>query len=183
MIRRVTFAALACAAAALGSGAAEAHGPSRLKLVMEQKLDATPDEVWAVIGDFHDMSWHPAVASQTGEGGYEPEVGKRVLHLKADAGDPTISETLTKINPEKRTYSYMITEVDPAVLPVTNYASTLTVKDDGGMATVEWKGGFYRGYPNNDPPAELNDDAANAAVTAIYQAGFDALVERFGARE
>lgn len=183
MIRPLAFVALACAAAGLGAGAAQAHGPSRLKLVMEQKLDATPDEVWKAIGDFHDMSWHPAFASQTGEGGYEPEVAKRVLHLKADSGDPTVSETLTKYNPEKRTYSYMITAVDPKVLPVTNYASTLTVKDDGGKATVEWKAGFYRGYPNNDPPPELNDEAAMAAVTAVYQMGFDALVERFGNRE
>lgn len=183
MIRQATLVGMLCAAAGLGAGAAQAHGPARLKLVMEQKLDATPDEVWAVIGDFHDMSWHPAIASQTGDGGTEPEVAKRVLHLKADAGDPTISETLTKYAPEKRSYSYMITAVDPAVLPVTNYAATLTVKDDAGKALVEWKGGFYRGYPNNDPPAELNDEAATAAVTAVYQAGFDALAERFGARE
>lgn len=182
MIRRLTFAVLAVAAG-LGTGAALAHGPSRLKLVMEQKLDATPEEVWAAIGDFHDMSWHPAIASQTGEGGHEPEVAKRVLHLKAEAGDPTISETLTKFDAGKRTYSYMITEVDPQVLPVTNYASTLTVKDDAGKATVEWKAGFYRGYPNNDPPAELNDEAATAAVTAVYQAGLDALADRFGSRE
>ena len=39
---------------------------------------------------------------------------------------------------------------------------------------------FYRGFPNNDPPAELNDDAAVAAVNGIYQAGIDALAERFG---
>jgi len=37
-----------------------------------------------------------------------------------------------------------------------------------------------RGYPNNDPPPELNDEAALAAVTGVYQAGLDALVQRFG---
>ena len=46
-----------------------------------------------------------------------------------------------------------------------------------------WKGGFYRGYPNNDPPANLNDDTAMAAVDGIYQAGLDALAERFGKAE
>lgn len=182
MIPRIAFAALLCAAG-LGTGSAQAHGPVRLKLVMEQKLDASPDEVWAAIGDFHDMSWHPAIASQTGEGGNTPEAGRRVLHLKADAGDPTISETLTKYDPEKRSYAYTITEVDPRVLPVTNYASTLTVRDEGGKATVEWKGGFYRGYPNNDPPADMNDEAAIAAITGVYRAGLDALAERFGKRE
>ena len=77
----------------------------------------------------------------------------------------------------------MITQVDVAVLPVTNYAATLCVNDEGGKAKVVWKGGFYRGYPNNDPPAELNDEAATAAVTGIYQGGLDALAEKFGRAE
>ena len=67
MIRQAILVGMLCAAAGLGTGAAQAHGPVRLKLVIEKKLDTTPDEVWAVIGDFHDMSWHPAIASQTGE--------------------------------------------------------------------------------------------------------------------
>ena len=54
------------------------------------------------------------------------------------------------------------------------------VKDEGGKANVVWKGGFYRGFPNNDPPAELNDEAATQAVTGVYRAGLDALVEKFG---
>ena len=79
-------------------------------------------------------------------------------------------------------YSYRITEVDVEVLPVTNYSSHLTVKpQDGGGALVEWRGAFYRGYPNNDPPEHLNDAASIAAVSGVYQAGLDALVERFGA--
>ena len=178
MIRR---AVLSMMLAALALPAA-AHGPVRLKLTLEQKLDATPDEVWAAVGNFQDMSWHPAVASSTGTGDNTPNEATRVLTLKAEGG-PTITEALTKYDATKRSYSYMITEVDTAVLPVTNYASTITVKDDGGNATVEWKGGFYRGFPNNDPPAALNDEAATAGVTGIYEAGLKALAERFGARE
>ncbi|RDW14604.1 SRPBCC family protein [Paracoccus thiocyanatus] len=168
------------------ASAAQAHGPARLKLEMQQKLDATPDDVWAVIGRFDDMSWHPAIASLelTGDGtADQPEKSTRVLHLKSDAGDPTITEVLSKWQPEKRCYAYRIQAVEVTVLPVTNYASTLCVKDEGGKALVHWKGGFYRGYPNNDPPAELNDDAANQAVGGVYQAGLDALAERFGAAE
>ena len=51
----------------------------------------------------------------------------------------------------------------------------------GGGSLIEWRGAFYRGYPNNDPPPELNDEAAIAAVTGVYQAGLDALTEEFGA--
>jgi hypothetical protein len=61
-------------------------------------------------------------------------------------------------------------------LPVTNYAATLLVKPgEGGRAVVEWRGGFYRGYPNNDPPPELNDEAAEKAITGVYRAGLSSL--------
>ncbi len=41
-----------------------------------------------------------------------------------------------------------------------------------------WRGAFYRGYPNNDPPPELNDDAAIAAVTGVYKMGLEALKKK-----
>ncbi|WP_199258570.1 SRPBCC family protein [Paracoccus binzhouensis] len=178
--------ALTLAATMALAGTAQAHGPVRLKLTLEQKLDATPDEVWAAIGKFDDMSWHPAIARTeiTGDGSTDqPEKSERVLHLKAESGDPTITEVLSKWQPEKRCYAYRIEKVEVSVLPVTNYASTLCVKDEGGKALVSWKGGFYRGYPNNEPPPELNDEAAIQAVTGVYQVGLDALAERFGKAE
>lgn len=176
--------AVALGAALAVAGAAQAHGPSRQKAEMTEVLNATPDEVWAAIGRFDDMSWHPAVASteMTPEGAPAdvPDQSTRILHLKAESGDPTITEQLIGRDPEKRMYKYMITDVAVEVLPVTNYSSTLQVKDKDGKAEVIWKGGFYRGFPNNNPPDNLSDEAAVAAVTGIYQAGMDALAERFG---
>ncbi|MCF3974326.1 SRPBCC family protein [Paracoccus salsus] len=167
--------------------AAAAHGPSRLKTEMSVTLDATPDEVWEVIGRFDDMSWHPAVASteMTPEGAPAdiPDESTRILHLQAESGDPTMTEQLIQIDPENRMYKYMITEVAVEVLPVTNYSSSLQVKDKDGKAELVWKGGYYRGFPNNDPPENLNDAAAEAAVAGVYQAGLDALAERFGTVE
>ncbi len=183
-MNRILTAALAATLALTGT--AYAHGPARLKLQLEEKLNASPDQVWEVIGKFQDMSWHPAIASLeiTGDGSVDqPEKSVRVLHLKADSGDPTITERLSKWQPEKHCYSYRIDAVEVTVLPVTNYAATLCVKDDGGKALVVWKGGFYRGYPNNDPPADLNDEAAIKAITGVYQSGLDALAERFGKAE
>lgn len=79
-------------------------------------------------------------------------------------------------------YSYRIDKVDVKVLPVNNYSSTITVLPaEGGKSTVEWRGAFYRGYPNNDPPPELNDDAAIKAVTALYRKGLDNLKKKFEA--
>lgn len=158
--------------------AAQAHGPTRQKVTLTQEVAAPPAEVWAAIGNFQDMSWHPAVFSTNGEGGNAIDA-TRLLTLGQDGG-PTIAEVLYKFSDEKMSYSYRITDVKVEVLPVTNYSSHLTVKPgkDGG-SLVEWRGAFYRGYPNNDPPANLNDEAAIAAVTAVYKAGLDALHERF----
>lgn len=156
-----------------------AHGPTRQKITVTQEVAAPPEEVWAAIGDFQDMSWHPAVVSTEGEGGNEIDA-TRVLTLHEEGG-PTISEILYKYDDEKMTYSYRIEAVEVEVLPVTNYSSHLTVKPSETGSLVEWRGAFYRGYPNNDPPEELNDAAAIAAVTAVYEAGLDALASRFGA--
>ncbi|ETX29581.1 SRPBCC family protein [Roseivivax isoporae] len=170
----------AAALAALLPAAVLAHGPTRQKVTVTAEVAAEPAEVWAKIGDFQDLTWHPAVHSQTGEGGNE--VGATRLLVLGEDGGPTIAEELYKYDADKMTYSYRITEVDVAVLPVTNYSSHLTVLPrDGGGSTVEWRGAFYRGYPNNDPPAELNDEAAIAAVTGVYEAGMQTLVEEFGA--
>lgn len=178
-MKKRTFMSLALATM-LVPGLAAAHGPTRQKITLTTEVAADPAEVWEAIGDFQDMSWHPVVFSTEGEGGNDIDA-TRLLTL-GEAGGPTIAEVLYKYSDEKMSYSYRITEVDVAVLPVTNYSSHLTVKPlDGGGALVEWRGAFYRGYPNNDPPEELNDEAAIAAVTDVYAAGLGALVERFGA--
>lgn len=171
---------IGAALAAVLPGLALAHGPTRQKVTLTAEVAASPAEVWAGIGNFQDMSWHPAVHSSTGENGNAIDA-TRVLTLGAADG-PTISEILYKFSDEKMSYSYRITDVKVEVLPVTNYSSHLTVKSAAnGGALIEWRGAFYRGYPNNDPPENLNDAAAVAAVTGVYQAGLDALVERFGA--
>lgn len=180
-MKKRTFLA-ACAALSLLPGAALAHGPTRQKVSLTAEVAADPALVWARIGDFQDMSWHPVVFATAGENGNEVDA-TRVLTLGAADG-PTISEILYKYDADKMTYSYRITDVAVEVLPVTNYSSHLTVMPrNGGGSVIEWRGAFYRGYPNNDPPEELNDEAAIAAVTGVYQAGLDALVEEFGAPE
>ncbi|MGR3794849.1 SRPBCC family protein [Vannielia sp. SX4] len=175
--RALILAALAVPA--LAAIPAAAHGPTRQKVTLTTEVAAPPAEVWEVIGNFQDMSWHPAVHSTQGEGGNEIDA-TRLLTL-GEEGGPTIDEILYKYDAEKMTYSYRITEVAVETLPVTNYSSHLTVKPGAnGGSLIEWRGAFYRGYPNNDPPEHLNDETAIAAVTGVYQAGLDALADRFG---
>lgn len=153
---------------------ASAHGPTRQKVTETVEIAVPPEKVWETVGNFQDMSWHPAIFANEGAGGNAIDATRKLTLGAADG--PTIDEVLYKFSDEKRSYSYRITAVEVDVLPVTNYSSHLTVKKgtDGG-SLVEWRGAFYRGYPNNDPPENLNDAAAVAAVTGVYRAGLDAL--------
>lgn len=150
---------------------AAAHGPSRQKVVQTIEINAPADKVWAVVGNFQDMSWHPAIGKTEGTGGNDAGA-KRKLTLQSGG---TIEEALTSYKAETKALAYEITAVDVKTLPVNNYSSTIRVTGEGNKSTVEWKGAFYRGFVNNDPPPELNDEAAVAAVTGVYKSGLDAL--------
>ena len=161
---------------ALVGTTAWAHGPTRQKVRESIEINAPQAKVWAAIGNFQDMSWLPPVTKTEGEKGNE--IGAtRTLTL---TGGATVEEELYKYEPDMLSYSYRITKVDVKVLPVTNYSSTLTVTPsaDGKGSTLEWAGAFYRGFPNNDPPPELSDEAAVKAVKGLYQAGLGALKKK-----
>lgn len=171
------FAAALAATSMLATlGAASAHGPTRQKVSETIEINATPEKVWAVVSNFQDGGWIPVVAKTEGTGGNAPGA-KRTLTLKNGA---TVDEEVAKLEPEKMTLMYRIEQVDVKVLPVTNYSSWLIVTpaDGGAKSKVEWRGAFYRGYPNNDPPPELDDQAAVNAVTGLYKAGLDGLKKK-----
>ncbi|MGY3615379.1 SRPBCC family protein [Bradyrhizobium sp. USDA 10063] len=174
---RVTIAKVGAAVAALAVvGAAWAHGPTRQKVRESIEISAPPAKVWATIGNFQDMNWLQPVSKTEGEKGNEIGATRRLTL----ASGGTIDEELYKYDAEKLSYSYRITAVDVKVLPVTNYSSTLTVLPgaDGKGSVLEWAGAFYRGYPNNDPPPELNDEAAVKAVSGLYRSGLEVLKKK-----
>ena len=164
-------ASLMVALLALAPVAAEAHGPTRQKVSSKIEINAPVDKVWAAVGNFQDMSWHPAVAKTEGTGGND--VGAtRKLTLQSGG---VINEKLTKYSPEDRGFGFEITDVDVKVLPVTNFSSQLSVTGTAEKSIVEWRAAFYRGFVNNDPPPELSDEAAVKAVTEVIQGGLGAL--------
>ena len=174
MLKRL-FAAAARPALALAliTGLAAptlAHGPTRQKVVEKITIDAPAAAVWARIKNFDALkNWHPAVAESPADKGNE--VGSvRQLKLK---GGGELSESLEGFNDEQMKYTYRAK--DGGALPVTNYTSTIQVTADGAKAVVEWRGAFYRAYPNNDPPPDKNDEAAVAAITGVYKSGLDNL--------
>ncbi|MGB5833560.1 MAG: SRPBCC family protein [Thiohalocapsa sp.] len=156
-----------------------AQGPTRKQVIVTKEIAAPPEKVWAMVGDFQDMGWHPAVAKTEGDGGSDPGATRR---LTLNGGD-VVQEKLEKYDADSRSFFYRITDVDVAVFPVSNYSSWVSVEPADNGSVVTWKGAFYRGYPNNDPPPEVNDQAAVDAVTGLYEAGLDNVKQRAEAGE
>lgn len=170
------------------SGAAFAHGPVRAKMTATVMVDASADQVWEAIKNYDDMSWHPEMQSTTADKGNK-KGSVRVLTLK---NGKTITEELKSYNADKMSYKYKITDMSSVgtvhhagqdepipVLPVENYAATLSVEDKGGKAEVSWVATYYRAYVNNNPPEELNEEAADAAVKAVLTDGLTSLAQKF----
>ncbi len=149
------------------------HGPSRKKEVTTIEINAPADKVWEVVGNYRDMSWHPAIAKTEADAGdYAPEKTKRKLTFKNGA---IFTDTLTRYEPATKTIAFLTNDEDLKTLPVEGYSSTFTVAGEGDKSKVEWKGAFYRGYMNNDPPPELSDEAATKAIIAFQKEGLEAL--------
>jgi hypothetical protein len=154
-------------------GALAAHGASPLKVVETMIVNAPPGKVWAVVSDFAHADWLPGVARVEASGDDVPDQARRRL-IMADGG--VIEELLTKRDAERMLLGLHREGDDVKRLPATNYTALITLRPtEDGKTQVEWKARFYRGYPNNDPPPELNDDVALAAVTAMQRAYLAAL--------
>jgi hypothetical protein len=59
-------------------GAAWAHGPTRQKVRESIEINAPPAKVWAVIGNFQDMSWLPPVSKTEGDKGNAIEATRKL---------------------------------------------------------------------------------------------------------
>lgn len=168
----------------LFSSFAYAHGPVRQDTDETITINAPADKVWGIIKNYGDMSWLPPVKSTEVKGGNE-KGAIRVLTLK-DGG--TITEEMKKYDEAKMSYSYKITDMSTAktithagkeekvpVVPVDNYSATITVEAQGATSSVRWKAGYYRAYTNNEPPEDMNEAAANAAIKGIFTTGLNNL--------
>jgi carbon monoxide dehydrogenase subunit G len=166
-----------------------AHGPVRGKLTATLSIDAPASKVWDVIKNYNDMSWLPAVKSVDAKGGNE-KGAIRTLHLVKGG---TITEELKAYDANKMAYKYKITEMSNSgqikhagqdepvpVYPVGNYAAEISVTDKAGKAEVEWVATYYRAYVNNNPPAELNEEAADKAVTEVFTTGLNNIAKKAG---
>jgi hypothetical protein len=156
---RVHILAMALlAASTLTAGAGQKE-----KVTETVKLDAPPAKVWARIGHFGDLSWHPAIKKTEASDGDKQDSQRRL-----DLGGPVLWEALVSYNDAAHKYSYRILDngENQKVLPVSHYASSIQVKPSGQGSEVIWTSTF-------EPAAGTTAEAAKKAVTGVYRGGLD----------
>lgn len=140
----------------------------RVKETIE--INAPADKVWAAVGNFGDMSWHPAIAKTEITGGKATEAGATRALTFTDGGG--VKETLTSYDAASMTMKYDITE---GTLPLREYSATIQVQSAGGKTTVLWKSMFKRKDPANPPKAGQDDDTAKNTIVNIFKTGLENL--------
>ncbi|MCB9373873.1 MAG: SRPBCC family protein [Microthrixaceae bacterium] len=119
---------------------------------VEIEIDATPADVWAVVGDFGGLDWMPGLDRCTVDGDV------RTIEMMG----MEIKEQLTARDEDARSISYSI--VDGPV-PVESHLAVITVHDgaDGGT-TVTWR-------------VDVEPEGA-ALFSGIYQGALGALKDK-----
>lgn len=163
--RRAVCAALAVTLPLAAAAPGWAHGPTRQKVQTQVEINAPIEKVWAVLGNFQDMSWNPAVSKTEGTGGNDAGATRAITLATG-----VLNQKLVKYDADAKQYAFESAD-DTKVLPVTNLASNIAAKGTGDKTIVEWRASFYRGFVNNDPPPELSDEAAQKAIEEHTQKG------------
>ena len=126
-------------------------------------LDATPDKVWELIGQFGG-DWHPLIANikLIGSG-----IGE--LRVIETIDGKQIVERLDAIDNSARSYGYS----NISGIPASDYTGTLEVKPNGAGSSVEWRA-QYLGNGQGDL-------IVRTIVSTLFKTGLESLKPRFGA--
>lgn len=148
--------------------AAFAHGPTPQKVDETIQVKAAPERVWAVAGDYAGISkWDPVVKSSEGSN------KKRIMTF---ANGEQLEEEVDEYDPVRMTYSYRMLNPNVKALAASSYSATLVVTSDAhGGSNVEWSAHVYRGDTENEPPDDLNDEAAKSALKKLFRAGLEGI--------
>jgi len=116
---------------------------ARSETGVSEEIAASPEQVWAVIGDFARLDWLPGTEITTKGRG----VGAMRYSRQADGS--TVAERMETDEP--LSYSYSIAD---GLLPFRDYRATIKVSAAGaGRARVDWTASFVRAA--DWPPGKL----------------------------
>tara|TARA_Y100000385_G_scaffold291259_1_gene368167 strand:- start:456 stop:890 length:435 start_codon:yes stop_codon:yes gene_type:complete len=142
-----------------------------IELNVTAVIPAQIDRVWAVIRDFNAMPvWHPLIReSRIETGAPSDQVGcVRNFSLTNDA---RIREQLISLSDLDHSFAYSILEADVQLL---NYTAGVKLKQITSDNTS-----FGQWWAKFDTPPGKEEEMSNMVKNDVFQAGFDALVERF----
>jgi hypothetical protein len=125
------------------------------------ELEAAPNAVWSVIGDFN-IGWHPLVARVSLAG-----TGIGQIRTIVNIDGRTIVERLESVDSAKRSYRYTLL----AGTPASQYSGTIEVTPKGSGSVATWS---VRFLADNQP-----DHAVRDGVSALLKTGLGSLKVRF----
>jgi hypothetical protein len=126
------------------------------------EVNAAPDKIWELIGQFGAAYWHPLIAEIRSTG-----TGPGQLRTIETIDGKQIIERLDAIDNPGRFYRY----ANIAGLPVANYTGMLSVKPKGAGSSVEWSAQFL---PNGQGTIIVK-----TIVSTLFKTGLDSLKSRF----
>ncbi|MCI0543125.1 MAG: SRPBCC family protein [Actinobacteria bacterium] len=94
-------------------------------------IDATPEQVWAVLGDIGAVDrWIPGVTSVAVDG---------MTRVCTFEDGHTQDERILEYSPDTRSYRY---HIEGAPLPVTDNTGRFSIDANGGQSRVMWESSF-----------------------------------------
>lgn len=89
-----------------------------------------------------------------------------------------LKEGLDEYDPAAFKLSYRMSDPNLDAMPASSYSVTLSVKPIAGGSEVSWYGRLYRGDTSNEPPENLNDDAARTSMSEFLHNGLQGLKKK-----
>jgi len=166
---------LALPLALLPAAPADAHGPTPQKVEESIEIGAPCELIWSTLLDFGSIGdWYPGLAGVEATGAAE-RGATRTITL---ANGESFTEKLDEVDRLAQALSYRLATENLEALPVSFYTARMALGREGPQGKsckVEWSGRFYRGDTTNEPPPELSDEAAVAAMSAFFRTGLEGL--------
>lgn len=166
-------AAPATTARSVLASSAIASPPAALAVMRFIDIAAPVDKVWAVIGDFADLSYFATVVERTEIVTGENNLAGAQRRITLKSGG-IILETLITRHEKPYSLSY---RMDEGELPLSDYHSTISAASSDNGSKVTWQGAFLAAEIPGAPERLNGDQHAVDFIAGLYESGLRAIKE------